>query len=164
MPENRTRIAWYHQLEDSILVLLTFSLVLLSVSQIILRNIFEITLLWADPLIRHLVLWSGLLGAAVATRRQRHLRIDDGLKILPPLLRPWAEGFGSSFACVLCAGLSWISIYFIHDEMMFSGNSDIGVPVWILQVIFPITFLLISFRFGALALKTFKTQLTDSKQ
>ena len=163
MPEDRTKVVWYHQLEDSVLILLTFSLMLLSVTQIVLRNLFEITLLWADPLIRHLVLWSGLLGAGVATRQQRHLRIDAGLRILPLSLRPWAEGFGSSFACVLCAVLCWISIHFIHDERKFSGESDIGLPVWILQIIFPITFSLISFRFGALALKTFKGQLTGSK-
>ena len=53
--------ATLHRLEDSVLCLLMTSLILLAFGQIALRNLFGISILWAEPVIRHLVLWCRFL-------------------------------------------------------------------------------------------------------
>ena len=65
-----------HRLEDSVLCLLMTSLILLAFGQIALRNLFGISFLWSEPLIRHLVLWCSFLGALIASRMDKHIRIN----------------------------------------------------------------------------------------
>ena len=142
-----SRAPW-HRIEDGVLALLTFSLVLLAVGEILLRNLFGLTLLWGDPAIRHLVLWAGFVGAGVAARSGRHLRIDAVLRTLPPRLREWADGLGSLFACGTCILLCHLAVRFVNDERTFGSAGDLAVPTWVLQLIFPVTFALLAFRFG----------------
>ena len=48
--------------EDGILATLVLGMILLGALQILLRNVFDVALVWADPLLRSAVLWIGLLG------------------------------------------------------------------------------------------------------
>ena len=85
--EQSGAVPFIHRLEDGLLFLLMSTLVLLSVAQIALRNAFGITFLWSEPLVRHLVLWCGFLGALIATRLDKHIRIDAVLLLLPGRVR-----------------------------------------------------------------------------
>ncbi len=71
-----------HRLEDSLLVILLTTLILLASTQIFLRNLFDTGLVWIDPLLRVMVLWLGLLGAAVAAREHKHIQIDILTRLL----------------------------------------------------------------------------------
>ncbi len=64
------------RLEDALLVALLGVLLLLASTQILLRNLFDAGLTWADPLLRVLVLWLGLLGAMIASRSGKHITLD----------------------------------------------------------------------------------------
>ena len=142
------RAPLHHRIEDGVLAFLTFSLVLLAVGEILLRNLFGLTLLWGDPAIRHLVLWAGFVGAAVAARNGRHLRIDAVLRALPPRLRGWVDGIGSLFSCGICFLLCHLAVRFVNDERTFGAAGDLVVATWVLQLIFPVTFAILAFRFG----------------
>jgi TRAP-type C4-dicarboxylate transport system permease small subunit len=65
-----------HRAEDALLVVLLSTMIVLAGTQIILRNFLDSGFVWIDPLLRVLVLWLGLLGATVATRNNKHIRID----------------------------------------------------------------------------------------
>ena len=56
------------KIEDWFLVVMLGVMVLLAVVQIFYRNVFGIGLLWADPMLRIMVLWVALAGAVIATR------------------------------------------------------------------------------------------------
>ncbi|MBD3163147.1 MAG: TRAP transporter small permease subunit, partial [Candidatus Eisenbacteria bacterium] len=58
-------------------------MILLSGLQVVLRNFFQIGLLWIDPLVRTLLLWVAFLGAFAAAGRARHIRIDVLGRLLP---------------------------------------------------------------------------------
>ena len=64
------------RIENGILALLVLLLVGLSGAQILLRIFFETGLSWADPFLRGLVLWTGMLGALAAVRDERHIALD----------------------------------------------------------------------------------------
>jgi TRAP-type C4-dicarboxylate transport system permease small subunit len=63
-------------IEDYALVALVGLLVVFAGLQIVLRLFFESGIVWADALLRHLVLWTAMLGAMTAARENKHLAID----------------------------------------------------------------------------------------
>jgi TRAP-type C4-dicarboxylate transport system permease small subunit len=76
-------IHWIHKLynlllkiESALLITLLLSTILIAVAQIILRNLFDIGLFWAESYIRISVLWVVLLGATIASRNNEHIAID----------------------------------------------------------------------------------------
>ena len=77
--------------EETFLCLLLFAMILLACIQIFLRTFYSSGILWADPLLRYMVIWAGLFGAAVATKQSKHISIDIISHLVPehfmPLLR-----------------------------------------------------------------------------
>jgi TRAP-type C4-dicarboxylate transport system permease small subunit len=63
-------------LENIILVTLLSGMILLAVGQIVLREVFDTGIIWADQLVRLIVLWLAMMGAMAACREDRHIRID----------------------------------------------------------------------------------------
>ena len=127
--------------------MLVASLLVLTCGQILLRNLFSITLLWAEPLVRHLVLWIGFLGALIATRLDKHIRIDALLRLLPSRIQPICLAITRLFAAAIALLLAWTAIRFIADEMEFGTMAFLAVPSWIAQLVFPICFGLMALRF-----------------
>lgn len=139
------------RLEEGLLVLLMSVTVLLSFAQIALRNLFSISLLWADPLLRLLLLWTGFLGALIATRQRKHIRIDALLRFAPARWRLLLEGTGALFSALVCAALTWVAIQFLLDEREAGTTGVWELPTWELQLIFPLTFGVMALRFASQA-------------
>ena len=78
-------------IEDGLLVVLLTGMIGLGVAQILLRNLWQTSLSWGDPLLRIALLWLTLLGAIVATRDRNHIRIDLLSHFLPPVPRRWSQ-------------------------------------------------------------------------
>ena len=57
--------------EDGVLAVLLGGMILLATLQIGLRNFADTGFIWADPLLRIMVLWLGLVGAVAATLAHR---------------------------------------------------------------------------------------------
>lgn len=138
--------------EELILALLLGGMILLSVSQILLRNLFDSGIGWADPLLRLMVLWVGMLGAMLATHYDKHIRIDLITRYIPAryhLLSSLATGLISSLVCAL---LAWHSGRFVYSEWLDGADAFNGVPSWLAASILPIGFTVMTLRFALLAL------------
>ena len=135
------------RIEDLLLVILLSGLILLGASQILLRNVFSIGLVWADGLMRLIVLWLALLGAIAASRDRKHIAIDVTDRILPPQLRVAAAVVRNLFAAVVCALLAWYSWSFVRDSREFGDVLLGNLPAWWFQAILPVGFALISYRY-----------------
>ena len=131
---------WVHRAEDAALVACVVALVFLSFAQIALRTLLGVALPWSEPLVRHLVLWSSFLGALIAARQDRHIRIDALLRVSPAPARRLMEGAAALGSAAVCLALTVISIRYLRDERSFGAHSLLGIPAWQLQVIFPLTF------------------------
>jgi TRAP-type C4-dicarboxylate transport system permease small subunit len=90
-----------HKVEDSLLVFILLSMIVLAFSQIVMRNLFGTGTIWLDPLLRIMVLWVGLLGALVATRQNKQIKIDILSRILPAGLKAASQIITRSFAARL---------------------------------------------------------------
>ncbi len=132
---------------DALLCLLLLLLIVLACFQIFLRTFFSGGLLWADPFLRHMVLWCGLLGAVVATRERKHICIDVVAYLAPEKSRPWFELLADIFSTLVTAGITWAAILFVRYEYLFTVSSLFGLPSWIWGLIFPIAFGLMTLHF-----------------
>ncbi len=67
------------------------------------------------------VLWLALVGAALALKQQRHIKIELLLRFLPPAGRRMAAGLTSLFAMGVCAVLAHAGILFVQNEITLFG-------------------------------------------
>jgi TRAP-type C4-dicarboxylate transport system permease small subunit len=135
------------QIESGILVIIVLCMILIAFFQVILRNFFNIGIIWGDTLLRYFVLWIGFLGASLATRENRHIKIDALSRILKP---DWQRRFNlvtNLFSTVICFLLAKAAYVFIQDERAFGTALFLGIPTWLFLCIILIGFIIITFRF-----------------
>jgi TRAP-type C4-dicarboxylate transport system permease small subunit len=140
-------LRWIHWCEDSLLVLMLLTMILIAFAQIILRNFFDGGLIWGDALVRILVIWVALTGAMVASRRNAHIAID--------LLSPWLHGgflrftrsISALFTAVVCGIMLYYSLEFVESERLDGSIAFAGIPTWVCESIIPIAFAVLTLRF-----------------
>ena len=130
-------VAW---IEDAALALVLVALIGLASLQILLRNGFDTGFVWADELIRILVLWLGVLGAVAASRADRHIRIDILARLLPARARLVVAVFMDLAVAALLALLTWHAGRFVRDALEFGDTVLTGLPAWWFQAILPVGF------------------------
>ena len=140
-----------HRIEDSLLALLLTLMIGLAGTQILMRNLFDSGFIWIDPLLRVLVLWLGLIGATVATRHNKHIRIDLLSRLFERNTHRLIQsvvGQISAWTCLLLAwfGFGWIRMDYADGLVAFAG-----IPAWMLEVIIPFSFALIGLRYFAMS-------------
>lgn len=133
--------------ENAVLVTLLAALVILAGGQILLRQL-DVALTWADPLTRLLVLWIGVFGAVAASRENQHIAIDALSRFLPPRLQLAAGAIVGLFASGVCAVLAYEAARFVRFEYEGSTAALGGVPAWILALVLPLGFTLITVRYA----------------
>jgi TRAP-type C4-dicarboxylate transport system permease small subunit len=116
--------------------------------QIFLRIFFATGILWGDPLLRHLVLWIALLGAATAAKEGKHINIDVISRVLPGRGKVAIQGLIDLFSTFICILLIQASLKFIRDEFQAGVIAFLKIPTWTVAVIFPVAFGLIALRFA----------------
>jgi TRAP-type C4-dicarboxylate transport system permease small subunit len=138
---------WLYRIEDGILVGLLLLMILLAVAQIFLRNFLGIGIVWADILVRILVLWLGLVGAMAASRKGDHIKIDFISKYLKTKLSWIVKAITDFFTAVVCVTVLFYSIKFIRFEYMDGIVAFGRIPVWFCQTIIPFSFMVMSLRY-----------------
>jgi TRAP-type C4-dicarboxylate transport system permease small subunit len=102
---------------------------------------------WSEPLVRLLVLWLTFLGASLVTGENKHIKIDLFSTLLPNKWHPIRE-FILSVACVIIsATMLFVCAGYVTIEMQFGGTLFLSFPSWIGELILPVGFALILFRF-----------------
>ncbi len=123
----------------------------LSFLQVVLRGAFSSGFLWADTLLRHLVLWVGFLGAGVAAAQDKQFSIDAASRLLPGGLRPAASLLGHAFAAAVCLLLGNASWKFFLEEYSSAGvlftAAGVHVPQWTAALALPAGFALLALHY-----------------
>ena len=133
--------------ESAIIVVLVLFMIVLSFSQVAMRNLFSSGLTWADICLRHIVLWVGFIGASLATQQGRHITVDVITKFLSPTWKAAADVLTSSASFAFGIVFIVASFDFVKSEYEGHSIAFLGVPFWVIQLIIPIGFGLISLRF-----------------
>jgi TRAP-type C4-dicarboxylate transport system permease small subunit len=136
-----------NKIEGALLIFLLLVMLFMAFGQVLLRNFFSGGLVWGDILLRHLVLWIGFLGAALATSGERHLNIDALTRYLPERLKGAIATLTNIFAAFVCFLLFNASLTFIDFEIA-NKNTVLGdIPSWYAQIIIPVGYGLLTFHF-----------------
>ena len=75
-----------------------------------LRYVFNEPPLWADEAPRALSLWMVFIGAAVATKRGRNIRVTHFIDKIPARPRVYFETFMHVLVLIMIASLIWLNI------------------------------------------------------
>lgn len=134
-------------LEDGLLVFLLSAMILVAGAQIVLRNLFDGAILWADPLLRVAVLWVGMIGAMVATRSDKQISIDAVSRFLPEHWKFRLRVITDLFTAVVSGVLAWSAFRLMMEDRSAGGMAIAFVPVWVCESILPIAFAVIALRY-----------------
>ncbi|MEE9270440.1 MAG: TRAP transporter small permease [Candidatus Krumholzibacteria bacterium] len=132
--------------EVAVIMALLGALIVFGCLQIVLRNFLHRGIIWADPLMRHIVLWLGCAGGAMATTRMRHISIDVLTRVLPTPLHAIRDKVIYLATAVAASVLGMAALKLVIDERAFGDKAFLNVDVWILQSVLPFAFFLISYR------------------
>jgi TRAP-type C4-dicarboxylate transport system permease small subunit len=141
------------RVEQTLIVTFLGFMILIAFLQIVLRNFFSTGLDWGDQLLRNLVLWIGFIGATLATKEGKHINIDVVSRWLPSLGKNVVTLFIHLFSFFICCLLTYAALKFIKNEVQMENRTFLNIPAWIPEMILPMTFGLMTFRFG---LRSFK--------
>lgn len=144
-----SRPAWlrfFQQGENLITVLALGVMMLLPVSEIVLRKFFSTGIPASGTLVQHLVLAVGMLGGALAARDNRLLALSAATQWFHGGWLTFARILGFGFAAAISALLGTASWEFVVSQRSLGKILAYGVPVWCVQ-------LLLVAGFGVIALR-----------
>lgn len=134
------------------LVSMLTAMMLVAVSQILLREVFGTGLAWGDELVRLMVLWLALVGSIAACRENRHIRIDALSHVLPDVAVNIIRVLVDVFAAAVCGIIAVQAWRYLQIEIEYDDTVLVSTPAWIAHVIVPAAFALMSYRFLITAL------------
>jgi TRAP-type C4-dicarboxylate transport system permease small subunit len=149
LPDKVRRV--FCAVEDALLVALLLVMILLSSSQILLRIVFETSLVWADSMVRILVLWVGLFGAMVASRKGNHICIDLVTRYFSDPLIRYARFAVDLFTAAICLTVMVHSARLVKLEYLDGALAFAWVPAWVCMGIIPFSFFVMGLRYLILA-------------
>lgn len=129
----------------SLIVLLGIAL-----TQVILRNFFELGFSDMDVIARHLVLFVTFMGAALASEGNRHIKIDCISTAIKQTSREKLRRPLLSISSVICGIFFWYALMFWLDEYEYAPDNE-QLAVY-MALILPLGFLVLSLHFFLIAI------------
>jgi TRAP-type C4-dicarboxylate transport system permease small subunit len=133
-------------------------MVTLTFLQVVLRDLFTFAHIqwanivmglmdWTEPMVRLFVLWLTFLGASLLTGDRKHIKIDLMSTLLPQKWQPFRELILSLVCVIIMSFMVKASVGYVKLEMEFGEALFLSIPTWAGELILPIGFSLILFRF-----------------
>jgi len=139
--------------EDAVLLVILVGMILLAGVQIFLRNFLDAGLFWGDEMLRLMVLWLTLAGGLAASRMDKHISIEILDRFLPRRAQSFTKVIIDLFTALICALFTWHSARFVMGSYEFGDVLMKNTPAWMMQIILPIGFGLMTYRHLVLALR-----------
>jgi C4-dicarboxylate transporter DctM subunit len=134
------------RIEDSFATLVAVAVVVLPLSEIVVRRFFETGVPGAGPFTLHLTLWVGLLGAAIAARDGKLLSLATGSMLPEGRTRDIAQLAGNTFGVIVATVFAVGGIQLVDLYRQVGNMVAADIPVWVASLIFPLAFGLIAVR------------------
>jgi len=139
----------------TVLLVCSFTVMLaLAASQVVLRQVLHANLPWGDLAARHLVIWVGFFGAALASRRGQHFHIGFIARLLGPKSQPWFHAAADIVAMGVCAVLVVASWTFVTVGLDPKATLFLGIRQATAALIVPGGFCLMAAQFVLRAIQS----------
>ncbi len=130
--------------EDVLAISVFFAITFLPFYDIIAR-IFQLNSIPASQvIIQHLTLWTGFLGAVLATRQNKLLALTTRPLFISDDNFDFGRWISKSVSFIILCALIWGSIQLIKTEFQFTIDIAPHIPRWAAQIIMPIGFIFIA--------------------
>jgi len=121
-------------------------MVVLPLAEIVSRRVFARGIPGSGPIVQHLTLWVGFLGAAIAARDGKLLALATGTFIPRGTPRRTADVLAAGFGAMAASLLAWGGWQMTMIEREAGTNIGAGIQAWVAQIVLPIAFALIAIR------------------
>lgn len=132
--------------EKFLLATMLSVMILLAFLQIVLRNFFSTGISWGDSLVRYLVVWVGFIGAGLATKEGKHITIEVFSRWFSENSSRYLRAISLLVSAFICGLLTFAGWTFVQNEAQMGSTTFLEIPVWIPQIIIPVTFALMTLR------------------
>ena len=132
--------------EELVANLALAAMVLLPLSEILVRPMLSGGIPGSISFVQHLTLWVGFLGASLAAREGKLIALATATFIPKGRTRQATEVFsafiGSTVSTILATAAYQLVLFGKEDGTLIA----LGVPVWIAQLVLPVSFVVIALR------------------
>jgi tripartite ATP-independent transporter DctM subunit len=139
-------VALLFRAEDYLLVIPLAAMMLLPVAEIILRSVFKTGVEGSSTIVQHLTLIVGMLGGAIAAREGRLLALSPIQDLLKGRSKIAARVFSTAMAAAITLFLCVASVQYVESMKPLGRTLVYGIPLWVIQLILPLGFGLITLR------------------
>src|SRR5215218_517020 len=140
----RVEQAW-RVVEESLAAVALVAMMLLPLAEIVVRAAFVTGIPGAGPLVQHLTLWVGFIGASLAARDDRLLAIATGT-LLPVAARPFTALMVAVVGVGVTTALCWGAVALVRTQHDMGSVIALQMPVWALQLVMPVALATIAGR------------------
>ena len=124
---------------------------LLVASELAVRQVGGTGVPGALPILQHLTLWLGFLGAAYAAREGKLLAIaSSGLFPAGPW-RAAAAIFAGAVGAAVSALLARASVEMVRLDREAGGEVALGIPIWVAELVLPLAYTILALRLAWMA-------------
>lgn len=145
------------RLEGIVMVLIMSIATLLTMTQVVCRYVFNITLFWAEEVVIYSIIWMSFVAASMGVHLRAHICVDVLNRIVPPAANKWLLIITSLLGITFSGYLTY------YGYKLFSVTLDRGmlspalrIPMaWIYLPIW-VTGLLMGFRYISMLLESLR--------
>jgi tripartite ATP-independent transporter DctM subunit len=118
----------------------------LPLAEFIVRQFDPVGIPGSLDLVKHLALWVGFLGAAIAAREGKLLTLATGTLLPAGPVRAIASLLSAITTAAVCGLLVWGAIELVINTRDLGSTIGAEIPTWITQLVLPASFMLIAAR------------------
>jgi tripartite ATP-independent transporter DctM subunit len=137
---------FFARFEDAVAASALAVMTVIPLLEIVLRRTVGIGIPGAGPIVQHLVLWVGFLGAAIAAREGRLLSLATGSLVPDGWPRRVAAVAAATIGAAVSAVLALAAVEFVQSERGVGSSFGAGIPTWVAELVLPVGFALIAVR------------------
>jgi C4-dicarboxylate transporter, DctM subunit len=134
------------RVEDAFASLALAAMVALPISEIVARRAFGRGIPGSGPIVQHLTLWVGFLGAAIAAREGKLLALATGTFMPSGIARGAADILAAAFGACAAVVLAWGGAQMAMIEREAGTTIGADIPAWVAQLVLPVAFAMIAGR------------------
>lgn len=121
--------------------------VALAFGNVVVRYVFDGSLTWASELTTYLFLWSTFFGAAYCFKKDAHINIDILLQKIKPKTAKSLMILSHIITAIFLAAVAYYGYeYLLLVNELEETSVDLEIPMWIVYLVIPISFLFGTYR------------------
>jgi|YNPMSStandDraft_1061717.scaffolds.fasta_scaffold11168_3 C4-dicarboxylate transporter DctQ subunit len=153
---------YYHLFEKFFLITAITLMVLIIFFDFLIRELFGTGFVWGKELSSFLMIWVGFIGASYATKENKHLVVGVPEKLFPKRILPYISLFVNLIVFLVTIFLAYLGFVYVQETKEIGETSLLlNIPLWIVQIIIPVSLVFIALRFVSLAILILQGKVTS---